>query len=137
MSDVFISYSRKDIAFARLLHNALEESQLEAWIDGQDIPATLDFRGSGERSATCSPEKPTYLCQPHTRYCYLINSLSWRPDSKQLASASRDGTVIIWDLDPDSWVSKTCLRAGRSLSPAEWQIYYPGEPYRSTCLEYD
>ncbi len=29
MTDVFISYSRKDIAFARLLHQALKENQLE------------------------------------------------------------------------------------------------------------
>jgi hypothetical protein len=38
MSDVFISYSRKDIAFARLLNKALEESELDTWIDWQDIP---------------------------------------------------------------------------------------------------
>ena len=44
MSDVFISYSRKDIAFARLLHNALEESDLETWIDWQDISPSTDWR---------------------------------------------------------------------------------------------
>ncbi|MGB3701967.1 MAG: toll/interleukin-1 receptor domain-containing protein, partial [Anaerolineales bacterium] len=43
MSDVFISYSRKDIAFARLLHNALDESELETWIDWQDIPPSADW----------------------------------------------------------------------------------------------
>ena len=37
MTDVFISYSRKDIAFARLLHEALLEKELEPWIDWQDI----------------------------------------------------------------------------------------------------
>lgn len=35
MTDVFISYSRKDIAFARLLHQALNENDLETWIDWQ------------------------------------------------------------------------------------------------------
>ena len=43
MSDVFISYSRKDIAFARLLNEALEESELETWIDWQDIPPSVDW----------------------------------------------------------------------------------------------
>ena len=43
MSDVFISYSRKDIAFARLLNKALEESELETWIDWQDIPTSADW----------------------------------------------------------------------------------------------
>ncbi len=38
MADVFISYSRKDIAFARLLNEALGESQLETWIDWARIP---------------------------------------------------------------------------------------------------
>lgn len=36
MTDVFISYSRKDIAFARLLHQALIVNELEAWIDWQN-----------------------------------------------------------------------------------------------------
>ena len=33
MSDVFISYSRKDIAFARLLRESLQQSQVDTWID--------------------------------------------------------------------------------------------------------
>ncbi len=43
MSDVFISYSHKDIAFARLLHNALEDRELQTWIDWQDIPPSADW----------------------------------------------------------------------------------------------
>ena len=43
MSDVFISYSRRDIAFARILHQALQERSLETWIDWQDIPPSVDW----------------------------------------------------------------------------------------------
>ena len=43
MSDVFISYSRKDIAFARLLHKSLKDNQLETWVDWQDIPPSADW----------------------------------------------------------------------------------------------
>ncbi|MBN1267216.1 MAG: TIR domain-containing protein [Anaerolineales bacterium] len=43
MADVFISYSRKDIAFARLLHKALADNGLETWIDWQDIPPSADW----------------------------------------------------------------------------------------------
>ena len=43
MTDVFVSYSRKDIAFARILHEALVERGLETWIDWQDIPPTADW----------------------------------------------------------------------------------------------
>jgi WD40 repeat protein len=38
MADVFISYSRKDIAFARLLHEALTQGKVETWIDWARIP---------------------------------------------------------------------------------------------------
>ncbi|HVM72677.1 MAG TPA: toll/interleukin-1 receptor domain-containing protein, partial [Anaerolineales bacterium] len=37
MSDVFISYSRKDIAFARLIWESLKKSQIEPWIDWERI----------------------------------------------------------------------------------------------------
>ncbi len=43
MPDAFISYSRKNIAFARLLMNALEKNDIQAWIDWQDIPPSADW----------------------------------------------------------------------------------------------
>ena len=43
MSDLFISYSRKDIAYARLLHEALKEHDLDTWIDWQDIPPSTEW----------------------------------------------------------------------------------------------
>ena len=43
MADLFISYSRKDIAFARLLHKALKEHDLETWVDWQDIPPSTEW----------------------------------------------------------------------------------------------
>ena len=38
MSDVFISYSRRDIAFARLIQEALQQSKVDTWIDWLRIP---------------------------------------------------------------------------------------------------
>jgi WD40 repeat protein len=43
MTDIFISYSRKDIAYARLLHEALKGNDFETWIDWQDIPPSADW----------------------------------------------------------------------------------------------
>ena len=43
MSDVFISYSRKNIGFARLLKGAFDEEDINAWIDWQDIPPSTDW----------------------------------------------------------------------------------------------
>ncbi|MBE0685033.1 MAG: toll/interleukin-1 receptor domain-containing protein [Anaerolineaceae bacterium] len=38
MADVFISYSRKDIAFAHLIYDSLRQSQIDTWIDWERIP---------------------------------------------------------------------------------------------------
>ncbi len=43
MTDIFISYSRRDIAFARLLYNALKENGFEPWIDWERIPLGEDW----------------------------------------------------------------------------------------------
>jgi hypothetical protein len=40
MTDVFISYSRKDTPFVRALEAELEKDGREVWVDWQDIPPT-------------------------------------------------------------------------------------------------
>ena len=45
--------------------------------------------------------------------------------------------VRLWNIDPASWPGIACERAGRNLTPTEWERYLPaGEPYRATCSEY-
>lgn len=43
MSDVFISYSRKDKDFVRRLHEALAKVNRETWVDWEDIPTAADW----------------------------------------------------------------------------------------------
>ncbi len=43
MSDVFISYSRKDQDFVRQLNAALNEKDRQAWVDWEGIPFTADW----------------------------------------------------------------------------------------------
>lgn len=43
MTDVMISYSRKDIEFARRLQTALTTDKRDVWIDWEDIPKTADW----------------------------------------------------------------------------------------------
>ncbi|MEO0986592.1 MAG: TIR domain-containing protein [Cyanobacteria bacterium J06639_14] len=43
MTDVFISYSRKDKAFVQVLNQALVESKYDAWVDWENIPLTADW----------------------------------------------------------------------------------------------
>jgi WD40 repeat protein len=39
---------------------------------------------------------------------------------------SDEGTLIRWDLSPQSWIRDACVTAGRSLTPADWQQYGSG-----------
>ena len=43
MTDIFLSYSRKDKAFAQRLFEALNEEELDAWVDWEGIPPTSDW----------------------------------------------------------------------------------------------
>ncbi len=43
MSDVFISYSRKDQAFVKKLFDALADQSQEAWVDWEGIPPTAEW----------------------------------------------------------------------------------------------
>jgi WD40 repeat protein len=43
MAKVFISYSRKDIEFARRLTQELQKGDLDFWIDWEGIPPTVDW----------------------------------------------------------------------------------------------
>lgn len=43
MSDVFISYSRKDAEFVRRLHVALAKADRNVWVDWEDIPPTAEW----------------------------------------------------------------------------------------------
>lgn len=43
MSDVFISYSRRDLTFVRRLFDALEGTQRDAWVDWEGIPYSADW----------------------------------------------------------------------------------------------
>ncbi len=43
MSDVFISYSRRDADFVRRLHKSLTDQNRDIWVDWEDIPATADW----------------------------------------------------------------------------------------------
>jgi WD40 repeat protein len=65
-----------------------------------------------------------------------LTSLLVTPDGQSLYSGSSDGYIAIWDIDINSWLGRACTRAGRNLTQAEWEQYFPNEPYRITCTQY-
>jgi hypothetical protein len=50
-----------------------------------------------------------------------------------LASGGWDNAVRLWDMNLESWTSNACRIANRNLSHAEWERYFPNQPYHKTC----
>jgi hypothetical protein len=55
------------------------------------------------------------------------------PTGHTLATAFRDGTVLLWDVDRASWRAQACAVAGRRLTLQEWRDFLPGRPYQPSC----
>ena len=55
------------------------------------------------------------------------------PDERRLVTVGRSGSLVVWNLDVEEWAASVCPLVGRSLTPAEWQVFVPDESYRSTC----
>ena len=59
MSDVFISYSRRDRDFVRTLHARLAAQKRDVWIDWEDIPPSAEWRLEIERAIEAAD---TFVC---------------------------------------------------------------------------
>lgn len=66
MPEVFISYSRKDVAFAHILVEALKLNQLETWIDWEDIPPSSDWRDEIHRAIEAA-DTFVYIVSQHSK----------------------------------------------------------------------
>jgi WD40 repeat protein len=76
------------------------------------------------------------MAPPLTGILGAVTSLEYSPDQKAVVSGSDSGQVLWWTLSPAAWIEKACAIAGRNLTQAEWNHYFPGEPYRVTCPAY-
>jgi WD40 repeat protein len=63
-------------------------------------------------------------------------SIVYRPDSTGLVIASTDGRTWTADTLINRWDDRACAIAGRNLSPAEWEQYFPTAPYERTCPQW-
>jgi WD40 repeat protein len=60
-----------------------------------------------------------------------------RPDGLE-AAVTTDQGIVMWDLDPEHWITGPCGIAARNLTRAEWDQYI-GDlvSYRPTCPQYE
>jgi hypothetical protein len=61
------------------------------------------------------------------------HAVAFLPGGSQLAVASPDGSVLLWDVNPSSWRARACAVAGRTLTRAEWDEFLPGRAYQPGC----
>ncbi|MCC6612643.1 MAG: TIR domain-containing protein [Anaerolineae bacterium] len=90
MTDVFISYSRKDIDFARQLFDALEAAGLSSWVDFDDIPYSVDWMLEIEKGIDAS-DAYVFIISPDSvasRVCNLELTYA-RQNSKRIIPVVR------------------------------------------------
>lgn len=73
-----------------------------------------------------------------TGYAGSVYAVAFAPDGRTLATGSRDGKVMLWDLAKlndlrDRPLQQACALAGRGLTRDEWARYVAGLPYQNTC----
>ncbi len=47
--------------------------------------------------------------------------------------ASDDGTVRLWEIDPQRVVKRFCADPNLRITPEEWKRYIPKIPYTNPC----
>jgi WD40 repeat protein len=95
--------------------------------------------GAHQASGIAPPER---LTSSPLRYGHgTVRSVDFSPNNKTLAAGhysidrSKGGGVSLWDLDPASWERRAAAIANRNFTREEWELYFPGEPYRLTFPE--
>jgi class 3 adenylate cyclase/WD40 repeat protein/type II secretory pathway pseudopilin PulG len=119
----------------------------------QELPPSIGFMGQrslssdgntllgeGNDGSVSLYDLPTgsRLGDPFRPADALGGPISLRGDGMRASTMGPTGTVgVLWDLNPDHWVSAACALAGRNLTQQEWTTYVGDLGlYRLTCPDF-
>ncbi|WP_210505527.1 AAA family ATPase [Naasia sp. SYSU D00057] len=110
--------------------------------DGNPLTA-VGVSPGGERIAALGQDGALRLWDADSRIQIGPPIRAHGPDASHLVYLSdggmitlgAGGTVISWNLEPESWVGTACRLVGRDMSRAEWAKYLPDEEYQHTCSD--
>lgn len=112
MTSIFISYSRKDIEFARQVVNALAEHDLDTWIDWQSIPKGEDWKKEIDRGIELA-ETFIFLMSPDSAQSEICNL----EVAHALKNNKRVIPIVIRDTNPKDFYSEN---SGKEISKRNW-----------------
>jgi WD40 repeat protein len=61
-----------------------------------------------------------------------VHPVAISPDNRWLVTDSVDKTARLWLLQMKDLMNLARITVGRNFSADEWNLYFPGEPYRMT-----
>jgi WD40 repeat protein len=116
------------------------EVRSPAWVAEDGEVMSMSFSPDGSVLATAGSEGTATLWDVGSRKRIgppLTGPSSpgvavFAPTGHTLATAFDDG-VLLWDVDPASWLKRACAVAGRRLTEQEWQEFLPGRPCQPSC----
>ncbi len=77
---------------------------------------------------------PQLIGDPFTGADGAVTGLAFSPDNNILFSGTDAGTISRWNIE--EWKQLACQLAGRNLTRAEWEQFFPNESYRASCEEF-
>ncbi len=104
---------------------------------------SVGFSPDGHTLATASQDSTMRLWEisdPHhpsllgtlTGHTNTVNSVAFSPNGHTLATASYDATARLWETNVDRVIARIC-GITPTITPSEWDRYFPGLPYRPPC----